>query len=193
MDIQTATNPINQTNLKTRKIANRHDLRAFIRADANASGLSGWKIVSSPTFRFQCLLRGAEYLRNSENKFLYIAGLASRRIATNYGIKLGLTIPPNTTGPGLCIAHWGTVVIHPDSRIGANCRIHVGVVIGMAYGKTPQIGDNVYIGPGAKIFGNVKINDGSVIGANSVVTKTQPTGLIAGNPARWIRNIERWP
>jgi serine O-acetyltransferase len=91
------------------------------------------------------------------------------------------------------LAHWGTVVIHPEARVGANCRIHVGVVIGMSYGATPTIGDNVYIGPGVKIFGDVNIASGSVIGANSVVTTSMPAGLIAGNPAVWRRDAVRWP
>ena len=54
--------------------------------------------------------------------------------------------------------------------------------------KAPVIGDNVYIGAGAKIFGDIFIADGIAIGANSVVNKSfsEPNVTIAGNPAKII-------
>jgi serine O-acetyltransferase len=55
---------------------------------------------------------------------------------------------------------------------------------------TPKIGDNVYIGPGAKIFGDIEIADGIAIGANSVVNRsfTEPNIGIAGIPAKKIND-----
>ena len=49
-----------------------------------------------------------------------------------------------------------------------------------------MIGDNVYLGPGAKLFGKITIADGCAIGAGAVVTKSfiTPNMAIAGNPAR---------
>jgi serine O-acetyltransferase len=188
-----SVNPIAHENITQRIIQTRADLRAFLDADADASDLDGVRRWLSPTYRFQWMLRHAEFLRNSGGRGKRIASIAVSRLVTRQGIKLGFTVPLNTTGPGLCLAHWGTVVIHPEARVGANCRIHVDVVIGMAYGATPIIGDNVYIGPGAKISGEVTVADGSVIGANSVVTKSWPAGLVAGNPAQWLREATRWP
>lgn len=77
------------------------------------------------------------------------------------------------------------------AKIGKNCRIHVCTNIGNApsHGKdgTPTIGDNVYIGPGAKIFGPITIGDNVVIGANAVVNKSFPSDCtIAGVPAKVI-------
>nr|WP_292372222.1 hypothetical protein [Methanosarcina sp. UBA411] len=52
------------------------------------------------------------------------------------------------------------------------------------------MGNNVYIGPGAKIFGNITIADDIAIGANSVVNKSfYEKGIsIAGVPAKKINN-----
>lgn len=55
--------------------------------------------------------------------------------------------------------------------------------------KAPIIGDNVYIGPGAVLFGEITIADGCYIGANAVVNKsfTEPNSVIVGIPAKTIK------
>lgn len=104
-------------------------------------------------------------------------------------LKLGFSIPYNTIGAGLAIVHYGTIVISGKATLGKNCRIHAGVNIGANGGeeKAASIGNNVYIGPGAKIIGNVQIGDNAVIGANAVVTKDVPGGVtVGGVPAKII-------
>ena len=69
--------------------------------------------------------------------------------------------------------------------------ISQGVTLGQANrGKNkgyPQIGDNVYIGPGAKIVGKIKIGNDVAIGANCVVTKDVPNNsVIVGIPGKVI-------
>ena len=55
--------------------------------------------------------------------------------------------------------------------------------------QSPIIGNNVWIGPGARIYGNIKIGNNVVIGANSVVNKTFPSNItIAGIPAKKIND-----
>jgi serine O-acetyltransferase len=107
-------------------------------------------------------------------------------------IHLGFTIPLNVFGPGLCIAHRGTIVINKDTRVGENCRIHACTNIGSGRDSvsSPQIGNNVYIGPGAKIFGDITVADNIAIGANSVVNKSfyEKNISIAGVPAKKINN-----
>ena len=78
-------------------------------------------------------------------------------------------------GPGLSIAHAGTIVVNSNAKIGANCRIHVCVNIGADVtdgSKAPIIGDNCYIGPGAKLFGSIILGNNVGIGANAVVNKS---------------------
>lgn len=86
--------------------------------------------------------------------------------------------------------HRGTIVVNDKAQIGANCRLHVCVNIGEHRGCAPRIGDNVYIGPGAKIFGDIEIADNIQIGANAVVNKsfTTPGISIGGVPAKRLRS-----
>lgn len=105
------------------------------------------------------------------------------------GIRLGFTIPVNTFGYGLRLNHAGTIVVNPKARIGKWCDIHVCVNIGEDFDKgAPCLGDNCWIGPGAKLFGGIVIGDGVVIGAGAVVNKSFPENriTIAGVPARKI-------
>ena len=102
--------------------------------------------------------------------------------------KLGFSIPINVCGPGLALAHYGSIVINPHTEIGSNCLIHSGVNIGTQAGysdKAPKIGDFCYIGPGAKLFGDVTIPNHTAIGANAVVNKSfkEEYTSIAGVPA----------
>ncbi|MDO4975176.1 MAG: hypothetical protein Q4E61_02520, partial [Alphaproteobacteria bacterium] len=102
---------------------------------------------------------------------------------------------PNVFGPGLCLNHCNGVVVSGNARIGSNARLNAGVNIGefqrfnvkSTGSNAPIIGTNVYIGPGAKIFGPCHIGDNVAIGANAVVNKDVPDGCTAvGVPARII-------
>lgn len=105
---------------------------------------------------------------------------------------MGFTIPINVIGPGLSIAHIGTIIIANNAKIGANCRIHEGVTIGATNGSNESalIGNNVFIGSGVKIIGKVIIEDDVAIGANAVVTKNilEKATTWGGIPARKISN-----
>lgn len=87
----------------------------------------------------------------------------------------------------------GTIVINGNSKIGKNLRIHVCTNIGTMAGYSdlaPIIGDNCYIGPGAKIFGPIRIGNNVAIGANAVVNHSFETDNISlgGIPAKIISN-----
>ena len=86
--------------------------------------------------------------------------------------KYALHIPPHTCEMGLSIAHVGPIIINEGSKIGKNLRIHVGVNIGANGGKPPKLGESIYIGPGAKVFGEIYIANKCRIGANAVVNKS---------------------
>lgn len=118
-----------------------------------------------------------------------LAPLASIFDMLNYLI-FGCVVPSHANiGPGTHIEHRGVaVVINRKTVIGARCSIGAQVVLG-GRGKdipgAPVIGDDVYMGAGAKILGPVRIGNGAVIGANSVVLIDVPEGATAvGIPAR---------
>lgn len=96
-------------------------------------------------------------------------------------------------GGGIRFAHYSCIVINDKAKIGSNCLIFQGVTIGSSRGihhcGVPQIGNNVFISPGAKIIGNIQIGDYCFIAANSVVTHDVPNySVIVGAPARIISN-----
>jgi serine O-acetyltransferase len=174
-------------------IKSKEDYRLFVDSDCRSLGLASkrnWFMLNE-ILLFQIRLRRLELALNCSKNPIRL--LIRRYFYRRTSIKLGFSISPNTIGPGLSIAHRGTIVVNGGARIGANCRLHVGVNIGTEAGKAdsaPTIGDNCYIGPGAKIFGSITIGAGSVIGANAVVNKSFPEGnqSIAGVPASVISN-----
>jgi len=109
-----------------------------------------------------------------------------------YRYKYGITIPFTTSiGSGFYIGHFGCIIVHQKTVIGRNCNLSQGVTLGQANrGKNkgyPTIGDNTYVGPGAKVIGAVSIGDNVAVGANSVVTKDVPNNaVVAGVPAKII-------
>jgi len=104
------------------------------------------------------------------------------------GVRLGLSIPKNVFGAGLCIVHYGTIVVSPKAKVGENCRIHPSTCIG-EYNGAPTLGNNVYIGPGAKLFGDIIVGNNVAIGANSVVNKNIPDNVtVGGIPSKIISN-----
>jgi serine O-acetyltransferase len=76
-------------------------------------------------------------------------------------------------GPGLYIGHFGGITISRDAQIGSNCNLSQNVTIGVAgtgaKRGAPTIGNNVYIAPGARIFGRICVGNNVQIGANAVV------------------------
>lgn len=91
-------------------------------------------------------------------------------------------------GPGLVILHSFAIVINSSVRAGKNLVMEHGVTIGAERGQSPVLGDNVFIGAGAKIIGPVRIGSDVKIGANAVVTKDLPDGATAvGIPARVVK------
>jgi serine O-acetyltransferase len=96
-------------------------------------------------------------------------------------------------GSGLMLPHPNGVIFHGNAVIGDNCMIMQQVTVGMiGDGEYPVVGDNVYIGAGAKILGRVRVGSGSRIGAMAVVLEDVPEGCTAvGIPARVITRNTR--
>jgi serine O-acetyltransferase len=175
-------------------ISNKSDYKFYLKADLASNKIIKWKWryrFTHVELYFQRKLRKVEFLKNCRNnpigKLLYIF---NKFQLIRLSHQLGFTIPLNVFGPGLSIAHYGSIVINGYAKVGKNCRIHSDVNIGESKGKSPHIGDNVYIGPGAKIYGEIVIGDNVAIGANAVVNKDIPSNVtVAGVPAKIISNI----
>ncbi len=105
----------------------------------------------------------------------------------------GISIPHQTKiGAGLYLSHHGPIVINGGAVIGGNCNIGPMVVIGIGRRKgsfgNPIIGDRVWIGPGAKIFGPITIGNDVAIGANAVVNFDVSDKAVVVSPKSEIIN-----
>lgn len=90
----------------------------------------------------------------------------------------GCDIATRHVGRSLCVPHISGIVISYFAEIGEGCTIYQQVTIGQESighkGQAPRIGNNVYIGAGAKIIGPIRIGNNVKIGANTVVTRDIP-------------------
>lgn len=164
----------------------RSNLRMFLKADKYALGKNRIcpKVIGDDIWKFERALRYHEFYINRGKRFSirkFFWAYRHRKL----GIKLGFQIPCNVFGKGLRINHFGLIVVSPKAKIGDFCDIHQGVNIGENTDKeAPIIGNNVWIGPGVKVFGKIQIGNNVMIGANAVVTKNFPNDVvIMGVPA----------
>ncbi len=128
------------------------------------------------------------FLYNCKLKFIARLFSQINRFFTNIEIHPGAII-----GKNLLIDHGAGVVIGETTIIGDNCTIYQGVTLGgtgKEKGKRhPTIGNNVFIGSGAKILGNITIGNNAKIGANSVVLHDIPPNTTAvGIPAKVVKS-----
>lgn len=180
-------------------IKTKKDLKYFIDSDLKSQEIDKVTInmVIKSLFvpqiwKYEILLRKLEYCINNNRR---IAMMYYKLRLKRYGVHLCFDIEPNVFGPGLCLCHVGTIIVNGNCKIGANARIHADVNIGNSseFGKewtpnnVPIIGDNVYIGPGAKLFGKINIGDNVAIGANAVINKDVPDNVtVAGVPGKIV-------
>lgn len=179
-------------------INNRKRLREVLETEKNiylAKGSILEKILTQDVtlfiYRYVKLLRKTEYhhsLQGISHKFLY---MLYRCRKNRLGIKLGIEIWDNTFDEGLTIYHAGNIVVNGMSRIGKNCKLHGSNCIGNN-GKSlaaPVIGDNVRLGVGAKVIGDIHIADDITIAAGAVVIDSCDIkgAILAGVPARVVK------
>lgn len=178
-------------------ITNKKDLNRYLKMDKFALGKKKRPcLIGDYIYKFEIALRHHEYyhniIKNGNNNILNKLKLLWWKYHHHrLGLLLGFEIPINTFDAGLRINHSGLIIVNPNARIGKYCDIHQGVNIGMQGNSNfncPSIGDNVWIGPGAKLFGKITIGNNCQIGANAVVNKSfKEEGIsIAGVPAKKI-------
>ena len=159
------------------------------------AGAASWRIVwqqyrQGESFRYVFWMRTAAFARtHGLLRWLLYFPLA-RRMLKRYRYKLGISIPCTTEiGPGLFIGHFGGIVVNEATVIGSNCNLSQGVTIGQSNrgrrAGIPTIGDNVYLGPGAKVIGGVQVGNCVAVGTNAVVTKdVEEHAVVGGIPAQ---------
>ncbi|MEC0344808.1 serine O-acetyltransferase [Peribacillus frigoritolerans] len=172
-------------------ISNKEDYKEYLQSDLRSAKIQKWKWqfrYKHEILKFQRLLRKIEYYQNCKNDlFSKIHLLFLKYRYKKISLKMGFTIPKNVFGPGLSIPHYGTIIVNPRAKVGKNCRIHASTNIGEINGEAPIIGNNVYIGPGAKLYGAITVGNNVAIGANAVVNKSIPDNVtVGGVPAKII-------
>jgi serine O-acetyltransferase len=183
-------------------ITDKNKYLYYLKQDALALGIHNKTFISKVKYlisvnliyEFQKKLRKIEYYKNCKrDNFSKIRYVFIKLRFMKLSRKLGFSIPENVFGPGLAIVHYGTIVVNANARVGANCRLHPSTCIGASGGtsKAPIIGNNVYIGPGAKIYGDITIGNNIAISANAAVGMSfdEENIMIGGVPAKKIKEI----
>lgn len=155
----------------------RHDLAAH---QGNWAAQGFWALLVYRFGRWRYTIRPG-LLRKPFSLFYKVAFKLVQIIT---GIELPCEVP---IGKRFVIEHSGGIVISGFARFGDDCRIRNGVVVGLARVEepcAPQIGNDVDIGAGAVLLGNIRIGNHVRIGANAVVVCDVPDNSIAvGVPA----------
>jgi serine O-acetyltransferase len=123
-----------------------------------------------------------------------VAGMLLAKLARRVWRPLPtFDIACDDVGPGLVVRHGYSTILTAE-RIGANCFAHQGVTVGWRdeQSRPPVLGDDVYLGAGAKVLGPITLGDGVMVGANAVVIEDVPPGsTVAGVPARVVNKRDR--
>lgn len=113
-----------------------------------------------------------------------------RRLYLRSSRRSGLEINTPSLGGGLIMPHWGRIILNAES-IGDDLYALHNVTVGNDYvtGR-PVLGNDVFLGVGSCVLGSVTIGDHVVVAAGSVVLDdVRPCTVVAGNPARVVRDI----
>lgn len=146
-------------------------------------------LVMGESFKYIFWMRTCRFTRH-HSTLKYLIYPIARTMLNRYRYKLSISIPFMTNiGSGFYIGHFGGIIINDKAKIGINCNISSGVTIGQTnrgpLKGCPVIGNNVFIGPGAKIIGAINIGNNVAIGANCVVTKDIPdNAVVVGIPGK---------
>lgn len=183
-------------------IENKKDLKEYLKLDNPWLCPQGTKeqiiehIGAYPTAAFRKylrLLRKQEYYINTAkgSKLKWLLSLICEGRKNRLGMRLGIEMGPNCFGKGLNLYH-SNVVINPAVRAGDNCSLHGANCIGNngLTAGVPKLGNNVDVGYGAIIIGDITVADGVKIGANAVVNRsvTEPGCTVAGVPAKIVKS-----
>lgn len=172
-------------------IRNRTDLKEYLRCDKERLGIQRRRPrpFTDEIWKYEIRLRKYEFWINQPSGLVSkIMRIVNKFMFHSISVKLGIFIGPNTCGKGLCITHINGIQINGHATVGDNLRIQECVTIGGSGDGVPRLGNNIFLGSGCKVIGEVQIADRCVVGANAVVVKdVLEEGItVAGVPARKI-------
>lgn len=167
----------------------KRDFRACIERDPAAQTPWGWLeiLLLYPGFHAVLLYRIAHVIHSWKLPFFPRLLSQLGRFFTGVEIHPGAKI-----GPGLFIDHGMGVVIGETTEIGEDVTLYQGVTLGGTgneRGKRhPTLGNNVVVGAGAKVLGNIRLGNQVKVGAGSVVVHPVPDFCtVVGVPAEIVR------
>ena len=177
----------------------KRDIQAAL--DRDPAAVSKLQVIFTyPGFHARLHHRVAHTMHRKRMQF------AARLVSYASRFVTGIEIHPGAKiGEGLFIDHGMGVVIGETAEIGDDVTLHQGVTLGGTSQRRtkrhPTLGNNVVVGVGAQLIGNITIGDNSKVGAGSVVIKSvPPNATVVGVPGRVvaIRNpdtdtVERLP
>ncbi len=162
----------------------RADWNAVFRSDPAAR--NAWEVITYAGLHAIFWHRRANWLWRHGLKF------AARLVSQLNRLVTGIEIHPGATiGRGFFIDHGMGVVIGETAEVGDNCLLYHGVTLGGVSlekkKRHPTLGDNVVIGAGAKVLGDIVLGDNVQVGANAVVLKdVPPDSVVVGIPGRVV-------
>ena len=175
----------------------KRDLDAIIARDPAAGGrLSAMFLY--PSFQVMFAYRIANPLWRLKLRFIARFIMQVARWFTGIEIHPGARI-----GCGFFVDHGSGVVVGETSVIGGNVTLYQGVTLGgvmpavdsaqqRTHKRHPTLEDDVIIGSGAQVLGDITVKRGARVGGNSVVTKDVPAGVtVVGVPARQLASHTR--
>lgn len=165
------------------------DARNYVKKDPAAKNIA-YVIFLYPGYKAIIMHKVAHFFYNKN--MLFFARMISQinRFFTGIEIHPGAKI-----GKRLILDHGMGVVIGETAVVGDDCTIYHQVTLGgtgkKAIKRHPTIGNNVFIGSGSKILGNVTVGDNVKIGANAVILKNVPSNCtVVGVPGKVVKIIK---
>ena len=148
-----------------------------------------------PSLRAVYLIRKMQYHSSQKGRFnRYLADLTHLKLVKEFGMCISPTVE---IGIGLKITHPTGIVLGSATVIGENCSIYQNVTVGGARigdaknHNQPHSGNNVILFLGSMVLGAVKVVDGCILAANSVLLSDALTqGVYVGSPAQKVSSNE---
>ncbi|MBQ9230176.1 MAG: hypothetical protein IJ190_03235 [Prevotella sp.] len=183
-------------------IKTRKELHEFLNADREMYIRKSLKerltdiLLSRENYHIYQFVKAMRYTqfyttRKQKSLFHQLMYLYYSRKYNKKCVKYGFMIGAMAFDKGLCIYHIGNIVVNIQCTIGKNCKLHGSNCIGNSHRQDdcPNIGNNVRLGVGAKVIGDIYIADNVTIAAGAVVTKScyEKGVTLAGIPARIIK------